>query len=292
MRSMTAYGAGRARTTAAEITVELRSVNQRFLDVKLSAPREYLAWEIEIRDRIRERAERGRVEVSVIRRAVPAQRRYHVALRADLARAYVAAARTLARQLRLPGKVALTDVLHLPDLFEVTEQGPNLGRERRAVRQALATALGAFDRERRREGRNLQRDMQRRAAHLRRLTQRIQGRLPVVLAGLRRQVEERLVRLAGDSELDLNRVAQEVATLADRSDVTEELVRLASHLGAVGVALRQARPVGKRVEFLLQEVHRELNTTGAKAGDLTINDLVLTAKGEVEKLREQVQNVE
>jgi uncharacterized protein (TIGR00255 family) len=116
--------------------------------------------------------------------------------------------------------------------------------------------------------------------------------LPEVLSAIRRQVEERLVRLVGGAELDANRVAHEVATLAERSDVTEELVRLESHLSALAAALRARGPVGKRVEFLLQEIQRELNTTGAKASDAQVTDLVLVAKGEVEKLREQVQNVE
>ena len=112
------------------------------------------------------------------------------------------------------------------------------------------------------------------------------------VAVLRGQVEERLMRLVGGAELDRGRVAQEVAVLADRSDVTEELVRLEAHLGALATTLRDRGPVGKRIEFLLQEIQRELNTTGAKAGDREITDRVLGAKAEVEKLREQVQNVE
>jgi uncharacterized protein (TIGR00255 family) len=134
--------------------------------------------------------------------------------------------------------------------------------------------------------------MQRRTAAVRRATADIRRRLPRALMALRRQVEERLVRLVGGAELDRGRVAQEVAVLADRSDVTEELVRLESHLAALGAALREPGPVGKRIEFLLQEIQRELNTTGSKAGDRAITDLVLAAKAEVEKLREQVQNVE
>jgi uncharacterized protein (TIGR00255 family) len=134
--------------------------------------------------------------------------------------------------------------------------------------------------------------MRRRTAAVRRATADIRRRLPHALAELRRQVEERLVRLVGGAELDRGRVAQEVAVLADRSDVTEELVRLEAHLLALAATLRERGPVGKRVEFLLQEIHRELNTTGSKAGDRGITDLVLAAKAEVERLREQVQNVE
>ena len=289
---MTGYGAGRAEAASARVTVEIRGVNQRFLDVRIVAPREYAAWEREMRERAGAVAERGRVEVTVARAAVAARRRYAVVVRAELARAYVAAARRLGRRLGLGGDVALVDVLRLPDVFEVSEQPPELRGELAAVRRALARGLAAFDRERRREGAHLRRDMLGRAAALKRATAAIRRRLPRALAALRSQVEERLVRLVGGAELDRGRVAQEVAVLADRSDVTEELVRLEAHLGALATTLRDRGPVGKRIEFLLQEIQRELNTTGAKAGDREITDRVLGAKAEVEKLREQVQNVE
>jgi uncharacterized protein (TIGR00255 family) len=237
-------------------------------------------------------AQRGRVEVTVARIPIAACRRYAVAVRTELARAYVDATRKLARGLGLAGEVALTDVLRLPDLFEVSEQPPDLRRELAAVRQALTRALAAFEVERRREGTHLLRDMEKRTRAVRRATADIRRRLPHALAELRRQVEERLVRLVGGAELDRGRVAQEVAVLADRSDVTEELVRLEGHLAALAGTLRERGPVGKWIEFLLQEIHRELNTTGSKAGERGITDLVLAAKAEVERLREQVQNVE
>jgi uncharacterized protein (TIGR00255 family) len=213
-------------------------------------------------------------------------------VRLDLARAYVGAARRLARSLGLDGRVALADVLRLPDLFEVSERPPDLRGELPALRRALGRALAGFDADRRREGRHLQRDMQGRAAALRRAAAGVRQRVPAALAALRRQVEERVGRMAGTIPVDPGRVAQEVAVLADRSDVTEEIVRLDSHLAALVAALRENGPVGKRIEFLLQEIQRELNTTAAKASDATIAALVLGAKGDVEKLREQVQNVE
>jgi uncharacterized protein (TIGR00255 family) len=292
VRSMTGYGAGFANAATARVSVEIRSVNQRFLDVKVSAPRDYAAWERDIRDRVRAVAERGRVEVTVGRSAVAARRKYTVAVRADLARAYVRSARQLARSIGVRDDLSLSDVLRLPDLFEVSEEPPELRGELVALRQALGRALRAFDAERRREGAHLRADMQRRTAAVRRATAGIRRRLPGALTELRRQVEERLVRLVGGADVDRGRVAQEVAVLADRSDVTEEIVRLDAHLRALAAVLGDRGSVGKRIEFLLQEIHRELNTTGAKAGDRGITDLVLAAKAEVEKLREQVQNVE
>ena len=289
---MTGYGAGAVEGPTARLTVEIRSVNQRFIDVKVTAPREYGVWEAEIRERVRAVAQRGRIEVTVARTPVAARRRYTVAVRTELARTYVEAARGLGRALKLDGTVALSDVLRLPDLLEVSERGPELRRELPALRRALKLALRQFDAERRREGRHLRQDMRGRTARVRRVTLRMRRRLPHTLRVMRRRVEGRLRRLAGGNGLDASRVAQEVAVLAERSDITEELVRLDAHLAALAGALREPGPVGKRIEFLLQEVHRELNTVGSKAADRLIGSLVLVAKGEAEKLREQVQNVE
>ena len=292
MRSMTGYGSGTAEAPTARVTVEVRSLNQRFLDVRVTAPREFAAFEREVRDRVRGAAERGRVEVTITRSAQAARRRYAVTARLELARAYVAAARDVGRRLRLDGEVSITDVLRLPDLFEVREVPPETRGEHATLTRALGVALKAFDAERRREGAHLHRDMRQRVTHLKRLTMEIRRRLPAAIAALRQQVEERLVRLVGAADLDRSRVAQEVAALAERSDVTEELVRLEAHLAALAAALAAPGSVGKRIEFLLQEVQRELNTTSAKAGEPHIVDLALVAKGEVERLREQVQNVE
>jgi uncharacterized protein (TIGR00255 family) len=162
--------------------------------------------------------------------------------------------------------------------------------ERPALRRALATALRAFDRERRREGAHLARELRTRTAGLVRLAGRIRARQPAVAEALAARVRERVARLAPD--VDPQRVAQEVVALAERGDVTEEVVRLESHLGALAATLRAPGAIGKRIEFLLQEIQRELNTTGAKAADLEVNGLVVEGKGEVEKLREQVQNIE
>jgi uncharacterized protein (TIGR00255 family) len=183
-------------------------------------------------------------------------------------------------------------VLRLPDLFEVTEETPALDGERKAVRRALATALRAFDRERAREGATLQRELLARTASVRRIASEIRTRQPAVLEALGVRVRDRIEKLAGMPDLDPQRVTQEIVGLAERGDVTEELVRLESHTAALAATLRARGAVGKRVEFLLQEIQRELNTTGSKAADLGVNRLVVDGKAEVEKLREQVQNIE
>jgi uncharacterized protein (TIGR00255 family) len=289
---MTGYGAATAEAKTARVTVELRGVNQRFLDVKLALPREYASLEAELRDRVRAVVERGRVDVTIVRAPIAARRRYRVGVREELARAYVIAARRLGARVGVDGGITLADVLRLPELFEVTEETPSLDGERTAARRALATALRAFDRERTREGATLQRELLARTATLRRIAAEIRRRQPAVLEAMGARVRERIERLVGLPDLDPQRVTQEIVALAERGDVTEELVRLESHTAALAATLRARGAVGKRVEFLLQEIQRELNTTGSKAADLGVNRLVVDGKAEVEKLREQVQNIE
>jgi len=289
---MTGYGAGAAEAPTARVSVEIRGVNQRFLDVKVTLPREYAAWEGEVRDRVKVVAERGRVDVAVTRTPVAARRRYRIGVREELAARYVAAARRLARRLGVAGEVTVADVLRLPELFETNEETPALESERAALRRALAAALRVFDGERRREGAALQRELLGRTAAIRRLAATIRTRVPAAAQAFAARVRERVARLDGVPDVEPQRIAQEIVSLAERGDITEELVRLESHLVALRTTLRAAGAIGKRVEFLLQEIQRELNTTGSKAADLVINRLVVDGKGEVEKLREQVQNIE
>jgi uncharacterized protein (TIGR00255 family) len=157
---MTGYGSAAADASTARVSVEIRGVNQRFLDVKIALPREYAAWESDLRDRVRAVAERGRVDVAISRSAKASRRRFRVGVREELARAYVVSARRLARRLGLEGTISIAEVLRLPDLFEVSEEGLSVDGERPALHRAMAAALRAFDRERGREGAHLARELQ------------------------------------------------------------------------------------------------------------------------------------
>jgi len=292
IRSMTGYGAATVDAPGARIVVEVRGVNQRHLDVRVSGAREFVALEGEIRDAVRARVERGRVEIAIQRQIVPAKRRFTVTVHDEVAAAYVRAARRLARHSDVGGDVGVAEILQLPDVVEVTEDGRDVKRETAAFRGALAAALDAFDRERQREGRALARDMRARLAIVARSRTRLCRGIPAMQRGLRDRLLERARRLAAGVEMDSTRLAYEVASLIDRGDVSEELVRLEAHVAAIGATLRAGGPVGKRIEFLLQEVLRELNTTGAKVADAALTGHVVAGKEAVEKLREQVQNVE
>jgi len=291
MRSMTGYGSGSASFPGGRASIELRAVNHRFLEVKMMLPREFLPWEGEWREMIEAQVKRGRLDVSLTFSG-RSPRPYAVNLNLDLARAYREAITRLQRDLQVKGEFDISFLTSRPELFQVTEKPQPTQAEVQAVGQALRLALTALERQRSREGRFLARDLRTRIAVLERARQAISRRTPVVQELLREKLRERVTNLLQRVDIDQGRLLQEVAALTQRSDITEELVRLQSHEQALTEALRSNEPVGKRIDFLLQEVQREINTIGAKADDTTIRHLVVAAKEEVEKLREQVQNIE
>lgn len=290
MKSMTGYGTAQARVGDIQVTVEIRSVNHRNLDVKLSLPREYARWESEVRRLVGDALERGRVELSVTRSAVASPR--SVTLQREVAAAYVRAWRELKREFRLAGEVELSLLQGRQDLFQLRGDIVDAAAEVETTKQLVARALKAHERERAREGKHLADDMRERVRALTEVARRLHARAKELTPRLRERLEARMTELLGKNGVDPARLAQEAALLADRSDVTEELVRLESHLGTLAKLVAEKGPVGKRIDFLLQEVHRELNTVGSKANDLETTRAVLDGKAEVEKLREQVQNVE
>ena len=290
LRSMTGFGAATATIPSGRVTVEVRAVNQRFLDVRVTAPREYGLWEAECRETVRRHVARGRVEVYVNRGAAPSTRS-HVVLNLAAAREYAAAWRKLKQDLGLEGSLDL-GLFKATDVFQSIELPADARREFPGASRALEEALRRLDRERRREGANLQRDMRARVARLSTIAQTMSSQAAPALAEAQGKLTERLQRLLKNAVIDAARVAQEAAFVAERGDITEEIVRLVSHLAALRVLLGGQRPAGKQIEFLLQEAQREFNTVGAKANNLAITQLVIEAKGEIERLREQVQNVE
>jgi len=290
MKSMTGFGAAQAREGDVQLGVEVRSVNQRHLDVKLVAPREYGAWEAELRRTVSGTIARGRVEVFVNRNA--AGRSRELVLQKDLANAYVRAWRELKKELGLEGEVDLALLQGRSELFQRAEPASDPESEIEAVRKLLGRALEAHSRARKREGAHLKRDMDGRTRSLMRITRAVAKRAKGIAPRLQARLEKRIADLLGNDGMDPARLAQEVAVIADRSDVTEEIVRLESHLDTLKGLIGEDGSLGKRVDFVLQEINRELNTIGSKAADLEVTNLILEGKAEVEKVREQVQNVE
>src|SRR5512138_65963 len=274
IRSMTGFGAGHGASAGEELDVEVRSVNHKFCEVKVRAPRELAALELDAAKAAKERLARGGVEVSLRRPGTAGglAPRVDVALAQSYARAFA--------------EIAAEGVVRLE------ERAVDVEAAREALRGALAVALDALVAMRAREGEALERDLSARLAHVEALVGRVAELVPAALVAHEARLTERVQELARGVAVDPARLAQEVAILADRTDVTEEITRLRSHVGQVRALLASGEPAGRKLDFLVQEMHREVNTIGSKSHSAEIAAAVVEMKAEVERMREQVQNVE
>ncbi len=293
MRSMTGFGTGEGTAAGMTVSVDLRAVNHRFLDVALKLPPALAAFEYEIRNQLKDRIARGRVScfVQVAQEAPVAPMTLDEGrLEQGLALLEEIAARLEGRTGRRP-PIDLAHVLAIPDLFRATDAEQDAEAVLGALRGALTAAIDGLDRMRDQEGRELAADLARRTAAVRGHLARVNALAPTVAREALDRLNTRLAQLAQES-LDPQRLAQEAAILADRANIAEECERLASHLEQFDQALADPGQVAKRLNFLLQEMHREVNTMGSKTSLLAITQTVIAMKEEIESMREQVQNLE
>lgn len=288
--SMTGFGRASGNTSFGRVSVEIKSVNHRFLDILARLPAGWSSLEAFLREEIGRTIRRGRVEVS-INRSEGVRARPLATLDLAAAKRHLGELRKTARALRLPGTVTLSDLLRCPDLFVVPAEDISPEAVWTEVKPIVTKALSSHAKTRKREGESLAADVSARLQELGGLAERIRERAPLVSKAAQGRIEKRVADLARQP-VDPARLAQEVAILAERSDITEEVTRLASHLKQASEIGRRSEGVGKAFDFLLQEMNREINTIGSKAGDIEITRSVLTAKQEVEKIREQIQNIE
>ena len=290
IRSMTGFGAGRGVAGGEELDVEVKSVNHKYCEVKVRLPRELAALELEVTRAVKDRLARGGVE-AVARRAAGGA---GLAPRVDLglAEAYARAFAELRDRLGLAGGATLSDVANAEGVIRLDERQVDLASAREALLAGLARALDALVAMRAREGEALARDLEARLATVEELVARVVAIAPRVVEHHRQRLAERIEELTGGVPLDPARLAQEVALFADRADVAEEITRLRSHVAQVRALLAGGEPAGRKLDFLVQEMHREANTIGSKSQSVDAAGLVVALKAEVERMREQVQNVE
>jgi uncharacterized protein (TIGR00255 family) len=292
IKSMTGYGRREAVQTGGTVVVEIRSVNHRHCEIVIRSPKTLSAKEDELRKLIQARCQRGRIELTVSFSGRGEEQKT-LSLDRRLARQYYQAFRQLQRELRLEGSIDLALFAGFRELLtlssEQSSDDPRLGQ---TVIRLLGGALGDLDRMRRREGQALARDTRKRMRMVRQTVQAIEARAPRSVQVHFDRMKARIETLAGSQQVDQGRLAQELALYADRCDVTEELTRLHSHLEQFDGALNSRAPVGRTLDFLLQEIGREVNTVGSKANDADIAASIVMLKSELEKVREQVQNIE
>jgi uncharacterized protein (TIGR00255 family) len=289
--SMTGFGAGRARSGDEEISVEIRSVNHKHCEVKVRMPQELAALEAELVRQIRSSVHRGALEVWV-KRTVAGRSALIPRVDRALAREYVAALDAVAQELSLPRDLGVAELAQVDGIVTLESRDIDLDAVRQAAEQACALALAGLHAMREREGAKLAEDLIRRLSALKAESEQVAALAPASVEHYRARLEARVAELARGMPVEPQRLAQEVALFADRVDIAEELTRLSSHLLQLNALAQASEPAGRRMDFLVQELHREVNTLGAKSQSAQIAQRVVTMKAEIERIREQVQNVE
>ncbi len=290
-RSMTGFGRGEAEGHGKKFTVELKSVNHRFAEVVLRLPKQFFSLEERARRAILERIARGRVDGFV---SVDQTEEKVPALKVDkaLASSYYKAVGELLADLNMPDAVRADHILALPGVITVENPAEDADQWWPVLEEAVRAALDGLVAMREAEGSRLKDDLLVRLDKIRKMTSEIEARAPVVVEEYRSRLVQRLSEWLDDSTLDMNRVMAEVVVFAEKSGITEEIVRLYSHISQVSRSLGGDDPVGRKLDFIIQEMYREINTIASKSGDVQISGLVVEVKSELEKIREQVQNLE
>ncbi len=288
---MTGYGRGEVDHDGVKFSVELNSVNRKQSDIVINLPREFNELEPRIRQAINEKLSRGRTSVSVVCQD-GANGGRKLALDTALARSYHDAMRALQKELSAPGEITIGTILQAPGVMRFSENSTDGQAAWPAVERALNLALAELIKMREREGKHLAKDLIHRLKIIRTEIKNVRALFPEVVKKYRAALFERIAKAGLNLPLDDDRLLKEVSIFADRSDVSEELTRLESHLAQFAHHLRKNEPVGRTLEFMTQEIFRELNTLGAKANDAVISQHVVACKAELEKIREQIQNLE
>lgn len=291
MYSMTGYGRGTASVEGRELTIELKSVNNRFLDIGMKLPRQLSFLEDGLRKLLNDSLSRGHVDVFVNYRNLRSDAK---AVRVDeaLLKAYLTSARESAKALDLDDDLTLSKALTLPDVTTILPADEDQQALTELAQTVMSEAIENLKAMRLKEGERLKLDLSARMDTMTGYAVSIEQRAPAVVEEYRQKLSARIEELLGETEVDRARLATEVAIFADRAAIDEEIVRLNTHLIHFRELLEADEPVGRKMDFLVQEMNRECNTIGSKANDGKLTSIVLLSKAEIEKLREQIQNIE
>ena len=289
--SMTGYGSAKGSVEGQEITVELKSVNNRYLDCSVRLPRNFLFAEDTVKQAVSAGVSRGKVDVFVSAQA-PQDSGTVVSVNEELARGYRDAVARIAETLGLESGLNAFSLARFPDVLTVERRELDKDKAAAALSEITAKAVEEFNAMREREGERLRRDMLGKLETIEELVSVVEERSPQTVKEYRERLEARLRDILADRSLDEQRVITEAAIFADRTAVDEETVRLRSHIAQFRTMLEEGSPIGRKMDFLVQEFNRESNTIGSKCSDASLAKVVVDLKSEIEKIREQLQNVE
>jgi uncharacterized protein (TIGR00255 family) len=291
LKSMTGFGRAEGATTLGKVVVESRSVNHRYSDINIKLPKRLSLFESRVKEIVRSQVSRGRIDVSLRLDGV-GEERVQLSVDLDLAEQYYRVLRDLKERLQLKDEVTLALLAGAKDLITAKEESGDIEPYWQEVLPILKQSFKNMDDMKRLEGESLTQDLEQRLEHIAQQLQIIKQQFPSRLKATFTRLHDRLRSLLEGMETDPLRFQQEIAFLAERMDITEEIVRGESHLAQFGTLLGGNEPVGRKMDFLLQEINREINTVSAKANDAEISQNVVEIKSELEKIREQVQNIE
>ncbi|MGF7185715.1 uncharacterized protein (TIGR00255 family) [Desulfitispora alkaliphila] len=290
IRSMTGFGRAEISNENISLRLELKAVNHRYGEVNVRMPRQLSSVEDKIRSSVLKKLSRGRIEI-YINLEETGDRQRIVKVDKELALAYHNSLKDLANMLNLDYKSNLEQLTAYPEVLSVKEQELNVEQAELLIEEALAEALKQVEKMRILEGQKLAEDLMNRIKLIEELLGKVEAKAPEVVKNYREKLSKRLSELV-DQTVDENRLALEIAIFADKASIDEEVVRLYSHIAQFKESLGENVPIGRKLDFLIQEMNREVNTIGSKANDLDISHVVVDLKSELEKVREQIQNIE
>ena len=292
INSMTAYGRGECRLGDTLFMAEIKGLNHRFLDIVLRMPRNLMALEKDLKDLISSRIQRGRIEVFLEMQNQEGNIPYELELNEPLAKSYIEIYDRLTTLAGTKEKVSVSALWQMKDVIISKPAEIDSDIIQKGFETSLTQALETLQKMRRREGQAIESDFAERTTLLKRYLDQVEQSTPQIVETYRKRLEENVKRMLLNVPADDNRLAQEVAIFAEKSDITEEIVRFKSHLDQFRHYLTLEDVVGRKLDFLIQEINREVNTIGSKTADSSVSGIVVEMKAELEKLREQVQNVE
>lgn len=288
---MTGFGRGQTEENGYQVTCEIKGVNHRFFDPYIRMSRRYNSLEENIKEELKKYVNRGRLELNInIEKTGESQR--NIKVDNELAIAYYGYLKELAEKLDISAEIKIIDLFRLPEVVSLKEQEEDLEQLWPVLQSTINMAMVSLVNMRIKEGQNLERDILYRNGLISAITEKLELRSPAVSGEYAAKLRQRIAEWIPADQLDEQRLMQEVAIFADKSNITEEIVRLKSHIQHMEELMGSREPVGRKGDFLLQEMFREINTIGSKANDLDMNRLVVDAKAELEKIREQIQNIE
>lgn len=289
---MTGYGKGESKQNGGSISIELRSVNNRYFDCTVKLPRAFLFAEDTLKRQVQAAVTRGKVDVFVTIDTSGMESQARITVDESLADRYYQALTQLKERYALKEEVSLSLIARQPDVLKVEQPEDDEEAIQAELNAALEQALTEFNAMREREGQKLTEDILHRADTIEQLVEQIEQRSPQTVADYRARLEAKMAEVLSNTQLDESRILTEAALFADKIAVDEETVRLHSHLSQLREMLKQEGAVGRKLDFLIQEFNREANTIGSKCNDITVSKMVVDMKAEIEKIREQVQNLE